>query len=306
MKGVFYLFTVLVLTVSCSAEPSESIEDQIYAEVKSEFKKNGIDLESYLDDVEDQMIAEGLLIGKGGLAKVKYYEIIAESGEIPSLKDRSMLELLFETDLTSQIIVECDQIVRERDSVAYDESEYFKRGRRIKTKAYADGIGIISFVNALLLEVDAEDFDKPYYRMYMLISSIMSMDKDTAYIRETPELEKDPTSEIDPKTIIDIRTNKLSQVSVNKKVVTIEEFESYFSSVYDSIGSDAVIYLRVHPSTIYDTYVNIQSGIEAYAYYTRNAEAERSFHMRYEELNDLQKQQVDEAHPMRIVESKYE
>ena len=49
----------------------------MYERTIAEYKKEGVDLEPFLDNLEAKFIEEGILSGQGGLAKVKYFERLA-------------------------------------------------------------------------------------------------------------------------------------------------------------------------------------------------------------------------------------
>jgi hypothetical protein len=68
MKNSLYALVVFFLLISCSK--GNKIEDQLYEQTVAEYKKEGVDLEPLLDKIEAQFIKEGVLTGKGGLAKV--------------------------------------------------------------------------------------------------------------------------------------------------------------------------------------------------------------------------------------------
>ena len=54
--------------------------------------------------------------------------------------------------------------------------------------------------------------------------------------------------------------------------------------------------------SLYGDFAFIQSVIESYMYDVRGKEAQHSFHKAYDALSDSQKQQVNEAHPLRMIE----
>ncbi|NRA11193.1 MAG: hypothetical protein HRT57_04470, partial [Crocinitomicaceae bacterium] len=58
MTRSLYLITVFFLLFSCSDD--KEIEDQMYERTIAEYKKEGVDLEPFLDNLEAKFIEEGI------------------------------------------------------------------------------------------------------------------------------------------------------------------------------------------------------------------------------------------------------
>ena len=110
MGRSFYLLFVGLFLFSCSN--ATLIEDQLYDELKSEYKKKGIDLESLLDDIENELIADGTLSGKGGLAKAKYYQKVAAGNPMISISNQGVMDILKELPFDNELLTKCQKEVQ--------------------------------------------------------------------------------------------------------------------------------------------------------------------------------------------------
>ena len=135
------------------------------------------------------------------------------------------------------------------------------------------------------------------------------MDKDTGPIRKIPKRIPEPTEQAYPvynsENTIDIRLNENHELLINGEKHSIDDFKKVFYAAYDQVGSEAEINLYVSPMSPYGDFALIQSTIEAYMFDVRNKEAQHSFHKGYTELTNAQKQQVNTAHPLRMIEIPY-
>ena len=125
MKSYFYLFSLALVLFSCSDETL--IEDELYKEIVAEYKKEGIKLEPLLDEIEEQLISERILSGKGGLAKVKYYEEIVATGEVVGSMDLSVFEPLMIHPFNAELMSKCQNRVKKNYSVSFEKSSFRKK-----------------------------------------------------------------------------------------------------------------------------------------------------------------------------------
>ena len=301
MKLSLCAIALIFLLISCSK--GTEIEDQLYERTVAEYKKEGIELEPLLDKIEAQFIKEGLLTGKGGLAKVKYYERLAAEKEFRDLKKFDVIRPVIEYPLTSGFLNRAQKSAMLKDSLAYVNSEYFSKMHRIQREAVQHGrISRQNVSKAIVESLSADDFEHPFYRMFMLLTIAQTMEKKTEYARKTPKLQEQAHLAYHSENTIDIRLEEDHKLLINNEKYTINDFKKSFYAAYDAVGSEAEINFYVSPTSLYEDFSFVQSVIESYLYDSRNKEAQHSFHKTYEALSDSQKQQVNEAHPLRMIE----
>jgi biopolymer transport protein ExbD len=304
MKSSLYAIAVFFLLLSCTK--GNKIEDQLYERTVAEYKKEGIELEPLLDKIEAQFIKEGILTGKGGLAKVKYYERLAAGKEMKGLKNLDVIQPIVEHPMTSGFLDRAKRTVMDRDSIAYVSSDFVSKMQRIQRRAVKNGdISRQSASQATIDVLTAEDFEQPFYRMFMLLTVVRTIDTHTAFNRKNPEPTEQARPTYNSENTIDIRLKEDHELLINGEEYTIDDFEKVFYATYDKIGSLAEINLYVSPMSPYGDFAFIQSVIEAYMYDVRSKEAQHSFHKAYDALSNSQKQQVNEAHPLRMIEIPY-
>jgi hypothetical protein len=207
-----------------------------------------------------------------------------------------------------ELLSKCQKVVQDKDSTAYVKSGYNLKLQRIQVKASSLGkITPSVAAKAILSQLDAEDFEKPYYRAFVLLTAAMMLERDTAYNRKIPKQLEEPKGEntIDPALIITIQVNRESQTAIDGTVYdNNDNIEKAYYLVHDRIGPEAIIRFEVSPLAPYEKFARTQSLVQQYAHEAREKEAERSFHKRYDALSESQKTQVDEAHPIHMIEVK--
>lgn len=137
------------------------------------------------------------------------------------------------------------------------------------------------------------------FSLFLLSCSTEPSIDDQVYVEPIP-----PDPETDPKKIITIKLNKIGQVLIDDVPCDKDKIEIAYFEAHDKIGPETIVYLKVSQFALFETFMNIQEIIEIYAKTARENEADRSFHKHYDNLNTLQKQQIDKAHPINVVESK--
>jgi hypothetical protein len=300
MKNSLYALVVFFLLISCSK--GNKIENQLYEQTVAEYKKEGVDLEPLLDKIEAQFIKEGVLTGKGGLAKVKYYERLAAGKEMKGLNNFEVIQPVLGHPLNSGFLSRAQKSVMLNDSLAYINSDFYLKWQRVQIGAVENGsISPKTVAQAILKEFSTEDFEHPFYRMFMLLTAAWIMEKDTEYTQKIPKRPEREHLVYNSEKTIDIRLNEDGML-LNGEKHAIEDFKKVFYAAYDAIGFEAEINFYVSPMSPYGDYASVQSVIESYMYDVRNKEAQHSFHKAYEALSDSQKQQVNEAHPLRMIE----
>ncbi|NRA13107.1 MAG: hypothetical protein HRT57_14250 [Crocinitomicaceae bacterium] len=190
-----------------------------------------------------------------------------------------------------------------KDSLSYVESDYYLKMHRIQRGvAKLGSISPQTVSKIILKEYTTEDFEHPYYRMFMLLTTVFTFDVDTEYIRKTLKITEQAYPVYNSENTLEIRLKDNHEVLVNGEKYPIDDFKKVFFATYDKIGSETEINLYVSPMSPYGDFALIQSVIESYMYDVRNKEAQHSFNKVYEELRNSQKQQVIDAHPLHMIE----
>ena len=125
----------------------------------------------------------------------------------------------------------------------------------------------------------------------------------TEYQKETTHVHQLSGSELSELSQITIRLEENDVITCN---CDINQLEAKYTGLHDQIGPTAVVHFYADRTSSYGTFARIQGIFEEYAVRTRNKAAKRSFGKAYAMLTKEQKKQVNDAHPINLVEHKSE
>lgn len=170
------LFALLVSSCKASDHP---VEDKLYTCLVQQYDAQGIDIVTVLDSLENHYIQEGILASASGKAKLKYYERIANSGEVPSMLEYALADRIAQLNISQNDIESClmDNGV---DSLALTKSKYHQ------LKQANEKVVEVNPKNVAICHTDIlneNDFKHPYYRAHMLITYTRIYGRPNAYTR---------------------------------------------------------------------------------------------------------------------------
>jgi hypothetical protein len=306
MRGVNLIvgITLILLLISCSNKYEQ--EEQLYECLATEYAAEGIDLNKELDAFEQVLIEEKILKDGSGEAKVDFYKSVIENGEMPGLKNYDAAKPFHKLIFAKVLNTSCRQYAIAKDSVAFTNSRYSKVTKNIQIKAVKNGqISPITVSKAIVSELNAEDFEQPYYRAFMLLGFAFSADRESAYIRNIPKkLDSNREAESSqPASVIKLRED--DSVVFNGATIQINNLELKYDAFMKNQGHQAFTYLYVKDLTKYEHFMKAQGIIEDYYKKVRNDKAKKLYKRPFDDLNSFQKNNVEELHPMKVIERKY-
>ena len=300
MVKFFPLTFLLILAASCSKEIV--FEDKLYSSMVGRYATDNVPLDQILDSLENQMIKEGILTGKGGQAKVDYYEKIVETGEAPYFENFALVERLVDPSMYLAITSETIDSLKIADPASFASSTYSNLSDKINTK-FSDlgSITPITVSEEIIAVLDGADFDHPFYRAYMLLTSVITMDKESVYVRELPK-RIPPEEPPAPEYGMTVSLSAEGLVEVDGKTMSVDDFNSVFNNFVAKTEPPIRICVDADRQTKYEMFAKIMDII-----YTVHSKAmDKSAHQRFgkslETLNKEERAKIERMHPWEIIE----
>ena len=270
--------------------------------MQERYSTGKISLDQILDSLENQMIEEGILSGKDGRSKISYYEKIVETGIVPSFENFAIVERLVVPAMYLEITMNCIDSLKLADPDSFNSSTYSELSDRLNNRFSAAGDISPATVSKEIIDVlNDADFDHPFYRAYMLLTSAITMEKDTAYIRELPKrISPEEPAELECGMTVSLSAEGL--VVVGGKTMSVDDFNSVFNGFVSKNQPPIRVCVDANRQTKYEMFAKVMDII-----YTAHSKAmDKSAHQRFgkslETLNKEERADIERMHPWEIIE----
>lgn len=298
-----FLFAfITILFFACSEKHEATIEEELYDALEQSFHEEGKSLSSVLDKIETAYIDQGILNDKSGQSKLGFYEQISISGKLPKLEDQSVYqEIELSLSLWKEMHEREKQLMKE-DSLTFVNSQYYSLFQGIHKRLEMGNLdNIVIVADEFISEIDQDEFEQPFYRAYMLLSTSLLLNNETAYIKQIPKKIHAPTLPPMEERIV-ISNPVGSEVLIDSEEVSLKQLPQILGEKLMQDDSKHVC-IRVRKSTSYGIFAQMQASIEAAYSEIFEREAQRSFHKHFDDLTPVQQEDIKSAHPMKIIES---
>lgn len=162
---------------------NKRVEDNLYYCLVEEYLTQGIDLELYLDSIENELILQNILSSKTGEARYAYYEEIVLKDKVPSTYPFSSFVVI--QNAQSRInSIDCINKITKVDSVLFLKSKYFKLTEKMKKLS---SVSPATVSKCYVSTLNENDLEHPFYRAWFILGHVMSTDSDEVYIRNISE-----------------------------------------------------------------------------------------------------------------------
>ncbi len=168
------VFIFLLLTVPVSLHSQDEIFEQISFECFCEpFEKVNINITKELRKYEDYLIDHKFLEDRSGKSYVSYFEKVAVSGRFHSTAPDSLVPTIAKADflvnydkncLTKKMLAQGHVF----DMLRFSETKLYKFSEAMMALGKSKSMKDIAKV--ILLSFDEKDFEKPFYKNYLLHS----------------------------------------------------------------------------------------------------------------------------------------
>lgn len=295
------IFLVSCIILGCNAQES-SIEDKLYACLVSHYTEQGIDLNESLDSIENYLVEKHILKSKDGLGKIKYYQEIINSGEIPGIMRTSLMDRLAEIYPLKNHTENCIFKTYKLDSVQYMKSTFFQISEKVKKEV--DEMGELNpaiVTRALLNHLTAKDLEHPYYRAQMLLSYVLVADKDEAYIRQFPKQKVERNVNTKNAFIIDVISR--SELQVNGQHMNEKDLEKALLDYLKTFDKTTCVQINTKVNTEYSYLSSINSLVEGAFLKYWDLIALREKRINFQSLNSIDQDKIKGRYPMKIIET---
>jgi biopolymer transport protein ExbD len=301
MKSIIKTILISFILLSCKAQ-DESIEGKLYSCIEKHYEDNNIDLDASLDSLENYLISKNILSSKDGEGKIKFYEDIIKNGEIPGIERIELMDDLSNHYYGNDFVKNCLFAKNDLDSLEYIETKFYKTSEAINNDVVKQGhVSPVSVSKAMLSHLTKEDFEKPIYRAHMLISFVMTADKDQAFIRQIPKSSSEALANDNKGFTIDLTTK--DKLLINGKQFESEDLQAELLKYIDKFDESTYVRFVANPQTEYGFYSKIHSVIEmTYQKYWSQV-ALRDYKKEFSKLNSTEQNEIKKRYPFRIVET---
>lgn len=300
MKSTITTILITFVLLSCNAQ-DETIEDKIYSCIVKHYKNNNIDLVASLDSLENYLVFKNILLSKDGSGKIKFYENIIKKGEVPGVERIELMDKLSERYYGNDFVKECLFVKNNIDSSSYIMTNFYKTSEAIKNEVKQGSLSPVTVSKAMLSHLNKDDFEKPLYRANMLISYVMTADKDHAFIRQIPKSVNE-TPVIDNKGFtIDLTDN--NKLSINGRQLESDNIQLELFKYFDKFDDSTHVRLVANSKTEYSLYSKIHSEIQMVYQKYWNQIALRDYKKEFNKLNSTEQNEIKKRYPIRIVEA---
>ena len=300
MNNVIKTILILFVLLSCKAQ-DQSIEDKLYSCIDKHYADNNIDLGASLDSLENYLISKNILSSKDGIGKVKFYEDIIRDGQVPGIERIELMNKLADNYYGNSFVKKCLFAKSQTDSSQFIKTQFYKTSEAIKSEIKQGNLSPITVSKAMLSHLSKEDFEKPLYRAHMLISYVMTADRDQAYIRQIPKSLKEVPIPDNQGFLIDLTTK--NKLLINGEQIDSEDLKTELLKYFDKFDESTYVRLVANPKTEYSIFSKIHSEIEmAYQKYWDQI-ALRDYKKEFNKLNSTEQNEIEKQYPIRIVET---
>lgn len=157
---------------------SNVVENDLYECLDSEYASLGLDLNTYLDSIEEEMINQGILSTESGESKLNYYRKVMQTNEVPSTKSFSSFNKIHSVHR----IVNSNKCVNEisrLDEILFQKSKYFQLVNKMEN---LDDINPSNVAECYVSIIDEDDLETKFYRAWFILGHVMSSGRNKAYI----------------------------------------------------------------------------------------------------------------------------
>ncbi|WP_417265726.1 biopolymer transporter ExbD [Brumimicrobium sp.] len=298
MKKIIIVLISLFIFLSSNAQ-EETIKDKLYTCMVNHYHGNNIDLNASLDTLENYLILNDILKSNDGNGKVQYYQTIIKTGVIQGVERTSLMDSLALYYPRTDFINNCIFVVNDLDSSQFIKSQFYQTTEKVKNDA--EGlIDLVSVSKLILSNLSAKDFEHPYYRANMLLSFVMTSDREQAYIRAIPSADKVTRPKKKDGFIIDITNN--SKLLVNDEDIDLKKLELSLLEYLNSNNKKSHILLIINTKTEYDYYLEIHSFVENV--YTKfwDQISIKKHNLEFRQLVEKEQNEIQSRYPLRIFE----
>lgn len=300
MKTFFIYFLLLIITCGCNSH-DETIETQLFSCIEAHYADQNIELASALDSLENYFVSKKILSSTDGEAKIKFYEAIVKTGEVPGIERTALMERIADNYYSFESALNCLFGKKDFDSVEYYESKFYLVQEKMKNEMTKYGeLSLATASKAILSNLSSEDFERPFYRAHMLISYVMTADRESAFVRKVPKSTTVAPYMDDKGFVIDLNSD--GQVELNGKKFYTEDLESELYRYFFSFDETTHVRIICSPSTEYQDLARANLTIErAYEKFCDRV-ALREYWMEFEKLEASKQNDIKTRYSLKIVE----
>ncbi len=301
MKNILKAISISFVLLSCNAQ-EVTIEDNLYSCMVNHYKENKIDLPASLDTLENYLIEKNVLQSKDAKSKIKFYEVIIETGEIPGIEITRLMEKLRESYPIMDSLKKCVFTTSNLDSAEYIKTKFYLTSQKIRSEFNeTHTVSPVSVSKAMLLYLTVNDFDQPYYRAQMLLSYVMVAERDKAFTRKIQKHEAVDVLEGEGGFVIDFSDK--NELLVNGNNLKIENLEPFLLKYLHSFDKSTHVQLIFSRKTEYDYFEKIHKYVEdAYLKFWGEVSLKEYSH-EFHELSAIEQNKIKSRYPKRIIET---
>lgn len=284
----------LFLLVQTAFSQNELEENRRLECMQKTFADYGIDLNSKLDSIENYLIQTKQLENNSGEAYFVFFKNVGNSKEHFTILAENMIKKFVDISSEEFYSILCLQNFNNTDSTLLVN----KLDRELKEVVTRDaGFEFDHIANKMLDILKEEDFDRPYFRQLSLLYIANSS------LLETPELlnmvlQNGTLGEPCPFIPLELTSDNIW--ILHKTEMNDEKLVDYLTKEFSLDPSKFCLLISTSRKSAYSTYLSLNKSVARLYTNERKRLSQSFFNKNYDELNLVQRIQIEEKIPIQV------
>lgn len=177
MKIKFAICFISIVLILNKANCQE-IDNALFIKLEAQFQMRNIELDNAIIRIEEYCIDNKMIVDDSWNSKIKYLEIVLKTDSIPRQNISDSLYSRLKFDLPLQPLSEITHDFKmSEDSIRFGSSKFNRILQQIESSELKDRGNPSLIAKALLDNLNAEDFQKPFYKavFFMIIANFYNI-----------------------------------------------------------------------------------------------------------------------------------
>lgn len=300
MKTNILLHIIIgLIFTSCSAQ-DDRIENKIMDCSYQSYSDGGTELKNLIIEYENLLVNEGILADNSGKSYRQVLQKIANGNEIDKVPSK-----FFGTEIQKiekpnlEKVQECQKIIL-KDSASYDISKLKGIEEVVINAQNSNDLQPSLIAKDILKVLSDEDFEINFYkiRTFFLFGIF---DTDLGLSSRLPETQENQTK-YDLTNALKITLNDKSEIFVDNKKLTIDEFKKVVREYETKNKSESIISIKTDRETMYRTYIDVQNAITSEIRHLRENLAKEKYNTELDNLSEEELSEIKKIYPQIMAE----
>jgi len=300
MKNTLILLLVVSILCSCKSQNND-VEDILYSCIENFYNIENNNLEKDLNDFENILLANNVIESVDGDGYYNCLKNIKNDDEKILNLDLAQFKKLeiFVVNPNLWIDDQCKNEIKKIDTIRFLNSKFYLLQKELKNNAnyFSGAEGVLKNITNVL---ESSDFEIPYYRAISLFAifsiNYNSINLNLGLKKNVVKINKEG-----------LKSTKIylekESIYLNDKLITLEELNKQVESFIELYKEKHLILLTSNDNAKYELYFKTENELRNIYEKLRNRLSQKLYYKNYEELNEIEKDEIKKVYPMNIDEN---